>query len=309
MKCIQSFVASGVIVLALTSAWRQPQPVNAEPRPSDRSLLNSDPAFDPNSLARPVGESPKVELPEAEASKIPTSLDELSALTSRSYDMSIDAAAELDIPFIASVGGGYARRVLVREFTQYKAIKQDDGNELHYGYAIRLCVTTSSVNTKGKTNLAWVAASVEMKQSEAEYVLEVRGLSGEHIRSQAIEPKDFDVETYVEAHQSIKGLIDAVSDPTTTFSADLVAEIPAKKDSPSFAYNRAVATSFALSYIEEQEELGEALEDFPSDNPRLVSVIAQVYRDVAGASAADEKVSKAAARAARELLMGVKFDS
>ncbi len=76
--------------------------------------------------------------------EIPTSIDELTNGLSYTYDLSVTAALQLNIPIIGSVSGGIARRVVVAERCAFKPITQD-GIERRYGYAIRMCVTVDKM--------------------------------------------------------------------------------------------------------------------------------------------------------------------
>ena len=61
----------------------------------------------------------EAECPGCDPGEIPQTPDELAELVSYTYDLTVRRAAELNIPVIGSVSGGFERRVVVYEWTRY----------------------------------------------------------------------------------------------------------------------------------------------------------------------------------------------
>lgn len=237
----------------------------------------------------------------------PLELASLGNLEVRSYDLSLSAAASMDVPFVASVSGGLSRRVLVREYTQFVEVPVSDEVTHEVGYAVRLCVTTSKTNAEGKTTLAWLAASAEMKQSEAEYVLQVRGLGGPGVRSAALLPRDFDVETYVNAHNSVAEIIAAIDSDAVKFLPTVIARKEKRQVDPALDLERSVARAFALGRIAKRVSLKDALEDLGSRDVHRVEEVAGVYAAIVGTDNPnnDERPGDLAVQYAKDRLAGV----
>lgn len=160
--------------------------------------------------------------PGVDPSQIPTSLAELGNLVSNTYDLTVTRAGELDIPIVGSVSGGMNRRAVVLEWTRYKSLQGAGGIEYHFGYVIRFCLTVSSWDAKAKISLPFLTAQAELGNIQASWMMQVRGLSGPKIDAAVLPPQDLKVETFVIAQQSLKAIIGAVADPSTTFVSGIV---------------------------------------------------------------------------------------
>ena len=130
------------------------QPIAVTPAPGTK----------PPELAAPAG--------------IPTKREELNQLFSRTYDLTVTRAAELSVPVVGSVSGGMNRRVVVLEWTSFKVVREADGTETHWGYSVRLCVTVNKWEANMKVSLPFLAASAEVGEVQASWVLQVIALAG-----------------------------------------------------------------------------------------------------------------------------------
>ena len=233
--------------------------------------------------------------------EIPTSLNELSNIETRAYDLSLTRAGQLNIPAFGSVSGGYQRRVVVLERVAYKELQDEQGVKYQYGYAIRLCITTSDWNASSQVSFPFLAASAELGRIQAKWVMQVRGLAGEKIDTAILPPTELSVENFVVAKQSLHELGEAVRDPSTVFTAALVATVhptdPIERD-----YRIATAKSYALSQIGERERLADATERLESDRTEVNDAIAQVYEQFVGITDPMARPSQEMQRKARELL-------
>lgn len=216
----------------------------------------------------------------ADDSEIPQTIDDLPIQVSRTYDLSVTAAGQLNIPVVGSVSGGLSRRVVVLERTAYKEINQN-GITHQYGYAIRLAVTVNKVTAEAKLNLPFLAASAELGQIEAKWTLQVLGLAGGKIDSALLPPKELNLETFVLANQSLDSLIKAVRDPSTQFKAQLVAIIkPA--DVVEREFLTAIGKVYALGRFEKGKNRGDALSELGSIRDEMRDAIVDTYKDFAG---------------------------
>jgi hypothetical protein len=176
---------------------------------------------------------------------IPQSIDDLGNLQVQSYDLSITAAGNLNFPVVGSLGGGYSRRLVALEQTAYKEITEADAT-VRYGYAIRFCVTVNKWDASLKLSLPFLAASAEVGNISAHWVLQVIGLAGRKIDEALPPPTELNVEKFVLARQSLEKLVAAIRDQTTKFEAALLSRVE-----PELFRSRqqriAVAQAYALS--------------------------------------------------------------
>lgn len=233
----------------------------------------------------------------------PTSLDQLPRTYSRAYDLSVTSAAELSIPVVGSVSGGYNRRVVVLERVAFKEIDRPSAVH-HWGYAIRLAVTVSKMDANLKLALPVLAASAQLGQIEASWIMQVIGLAGPRIDEVSITPSELNVETFVLAKQSLTNLIAAVRDPSTQLVAQEVGRI-GHGDIMQLEYIRAVGRAYALGRIYRRRRLADALAEIEGGIEGLREVIADTYREFAGLSDQTTQPSPEAQRRAAALLNGV----
>lgn len=238
---------------------------------------------------------------------IPQALTDLPIQISRTYDLSTTAAGDLNIPVVGSVSGGFSRRVVVLERTAYKEILEGE-SRLHYGYAIRLAVTVNKVTAEAKLSLPFLAASAELGQIEAKWVLQVVGLAGVKIDQAILPPKELNLETFVLANQSLGNLIVAINDPTTKFTAQLISIIkPA--NTVENEYVAAVGRAYALGQIKRGRMLGDALRRLGAVPNEMLDSIRDAYKDFAGIASEVEAPNAEARSAAQKLLGPIDIDS
>jgi len=232
--------------------------------------------------------------------QLPVSVDELSNLVVRSYDLNVKSALELNIP-VCSIEGGSERRVVVYEWAAYKDIEGDFDVHYQYGYVIRFCLTISKWDANAKTSLGFIAASVELGQAQAQWVMEVRGLSGPNIDKAIIPPTELKIETLIKAKDSLEALVTCIRDGSTRFYPYLISQKTA--DRPATArYLQAAATVHALAGIEKGWTLGKAREEFGTQEEHALSVIDQVYRELGGIDHPQSKPKKTKSNEAADLL-------
>jgi len=214
-----------------------------------------------------------------DVSKIPESIDDLPQATNRVYDLTVTGAAELGIPVAGSVSGGGSRRVVILERAAFVEIETQDGGMEQWGYAIRYCVTVSKFEASMKLTLPFLAASAQMGSIEAQWMMQVVGLSGPQIDQSTITPTDLNVETFVLAKQSLEKLINAVRDAGTTFHPSRLAKyLP--EDQRLLNYRKAVGTTIALDKIAEGKTLSRAMSRLT--DPVVIDGLREVYSEFLG---------------------------
>ena len=247
----------------------------------------------------PVGPAAKLDAAPP-AARLPKKLDELSRARTYTYDLSVHAAGKLGIPILGSASGDYSRRVVVLERSAFKTIDYADIT-WRYGYAIRLALTVTKRKGDLKVNLPWLAASAELGQIEATWILEVVGLSGRVIDQATITPTQLNVETFVIAKQSLERLIDAVRHKDTVFTAEVVG-VDRPVDVVEREYLVGAARSYALSRIEKGRTLKQALHDIGSERELVTDAIADAYKEYAEITTRGRKPSGVVRAKAKDLL-------
>lgn len=207
---------------------------------------------------------------------VPANLNELNETISRTYDLSVTAAGKLNIPVIGDVSGGYSRRVIVLERSAYRSIEHSS-TKYQYGYAIRLAITVSQVDSSIKLTLPFLAASAQVGRIEAKWTLQVVGLSGSEIDKVMLPPQELNVETFVTAKQSLSKLIDAVRHATTVFSAVQIAvELP--EDIQRRRLLEAFGTTWAVYNISRGRSRGTANAEVDTAQPELRDAVSDTYK-------------------------------
>jgi hypothetical protein len=105
-------------------------------------------------------------------------VSELKNAVSRAYDLTVTRAGELNIPILGSVGRSMNRSVVVLGHIAFKSVHGRDRVEQQYGYAFRLCLTVNKWDASGNVGLPCLAASAQMGQIQAYWILQVVGLAG-----------------------------------------------------------------------------------------------------------------------------------
>lgn len=257
----------------------------------------------------PIGEIGEGILPFADANIAaapipPQTVDELEELQSTVYELTVTKAAKLGIPVLGDVGGGSSRRIIVMEWTRFKAIEHTDGLIYRYGYAIRFCLTVNRWDATMKLSLPFLSAQAELGNLQAAWQMQVRGLVGPKIDAAALPPKQLSVETFVIATQSMSALIAAIQDPSTRFIAGVLL---AKSDPLGIdsRFRLAVLESYALSAISRGRVLTQAQGEAPVQ-PDELDIVRAVYDDL-GASVTD-KPSEQVRTTAQRILGGFRTD-
>lgn len=267
-------------------------------------LLGAEPVADSKGFI-PVGLDSLFK-PEDE-SEIPQNISDLPIQVSRTYDLSVTAAGQLNIPVVGSVSGGINRRVIVLERTAYKEIEKQDKTKYQYGYAIRLVITVNKLTAETKMSLPFLTASAELGQIEAKWTLQVMGLAGSKIDAAILPPKELNLETFVLANQSLDSLIKAINDPTTHFTAQIIAAIK-PTDIVEREYLTSIGKIFALGRIEKGRKRGDALKEIGTIRDEIRDAIIDTYKDFAGITNDVEVPSGQIRSQASALISPVKVD-
>lgn len=242
---------------------------------------------------------------EAEAGQqLPKTVDELTDTVTRTYDLSANAAADINIPVVGSVGGGFGRRVVLLERSSFAPVEKEDGT-YRYGYAIRLAITVNKLTAEMQLSLPFLAASAEVGQIEGKWMLQVIGLAGEKIDSAILPPKELSVETFVLASQSLENLIKAVRDQTTTFTARLIG-VQRPAAIVKRRYRQSVGRAYAIGSVERGWTLDKAMRELSAPSDVQKDAIADTYREFAGIANPSESPTEEVRKIARDVLEDVK---
>lgn len=238
---------------------------------------------------------------------LPNSIAELGRIEVRSYDLSITSAADLSIPVIGVAGGAVNRRIVVLEQAAYREIKEDE-TFVHYGYAVRFCVTVSRWDANLKLSLPFLAASAEVGSISAQWTLQILGLAGPKIQESLLPPTELNVETFVLAKQCLEKIVAAVRDSSTSFRAEAIRRI--EPDEQRLRAQRiGVVQTYGLSCIERGRTMSEAVRRAGYDADFVsTEALRDVYRG-AGIQDENSKPGEEARRKAREILNGIKADA
>lgn len=259
-------------------------------------------------LERPsLGRAPALAAFDYDPALVPKTLKDLESAITQSYDLTITRAGELNIPVVGSAGGSMNRRVVVLERIAYKELAGASGSQYRFGYAIRLCVTVNKWDATMKASLPFLAASAQMGQIEASWILQVLGVAGTKISEATAPPAELNVETFVIAKQSLEKLIAAVNDPSTTFAAQTLQKIDTAQQR-SQAFEEAAVTTFALSSISRKRSLDEARKRLGAAIDPVASAILQDVYDVMAPGLPADRPTQDAANKANELLGGIQAD-
>ena len=252
----------------------------------------------------PFGE--KLDVTGIDPGEIPQTTDELGELMVLAYDLTVKAAVDLNIPVIGTVGGGYNRRVVVYEWTRYKAVSDEDDVDHWYGYTIRFCLTVSEWNVDVGVSLPFLAAQAEMGQIQACWLMQVRGLTGA-IDDVVLPPQDLDVETYVLAKQSLEAVIGAIKDPDTKFVPGvLLAKVDPATTETEYWYS--AVRAFALHQISVGRTMAIARSRLRTTDPMAIDIVTSVYNyfEIKDPNA---PIPSGDSAVARQLLGGIRADT
>lgn len=243
--------------------------------------------------------------PPVPQAQIPQTIAELGELTSFTYDLSAKRAFDLGIPVAGTASLGTERRVVVFEWTRFKAVSGTDGKTYNYGFALRFCLTVNKWDANAKLSLPFVSAQAQLGQVEARWVMQVRGLAGTRIDAVIVPPQELNVETFVIAKQSLEAAIQAVRDPSTTFVPGIVISVvdPASTDQE---YWLASVRAFALTCIVRGRPRSEATTRLGTMDATATDVINDTYEYLGVGAVA--RPSDELRRRARQILREINAD-
>lgn len=263
----------------------------------------------PSLMAAPEGFTPQArdgQCPGSDPAEIPQTMEELGELLSFTYDMTVTQAMQLNIPVVGSVSGGNNRRVIIFEWTRYKALFGTNGIECRYGYVIRFCLTVNKWDAEGKLNLPFLTAQAELGNIQASWMMQVRGLTGSKLDAVILPPQDLKVETFIIAKQSLEAAIKAIADPTTRFVPGIVVG-KVDPNSKESLYKISAVRAFALSSLRRGRTGADTQGRLGSTDTAAIDAINEAYT-YCGVSNMVEKPNNAARETAGRLLGGISAD-
>jgi hypothetical protein len=232
--------------------------------------------------------------------RIPTSIDQLGDAKSDCYSLSLNSAMELGIPIIGSMSGSYERKVVILEAAAHKPIKIK-GTKYKYGWAVRINVTVKNIKGEVKAALPWLAASAELGLMEAQWGIYVTGLTGNKVRSAMVNPRELNVQSYVEATQSMAEIVAAVNHRSTKFIPALIG-IEKSKQVLATEYLLGAAHAYALRQLASRKALERTLSDLGSDRDFVNDAIKELYKQFASIEDEKQKPSELDKVRAKDLL-------
>lgn len=237
---------------------------------------------------------------------IPQSLDDLGELISFTYDLTVSKALELNIPVIGSGSGGFDRRVVVLEWTRYKALFDEKQIEYRYGFVIRFCLTVNKWDAKAKISLPFLTAQAELGSIEASWMMQVRGIAGPKIDEVILPPQELKVDTFVIAKQSLEKAIKAVNDATTKFKPGILLT-KIDPTSPEVAYWISAVKAYGLSSVRKGRTGASAQARLGSSDPAANDAITEVYNSL-GVNDPTQSPSSESRNRANQILNGISAD-
>ena len=237
---------------------------------------------------------------------LPATLAELDEQVTRAYDLTVTAAADAQIPLAGLGSGGLNRRIIVLERAAFRR-HLTATSEQQFGYAIRLCVAVNKWEASTKISLPFLAASAQLGSVEAQWTLQVIGLSGKPIDTALVAPTELNVDTFVIAKQSLEKLVDAVHHRDTTFRARLIGQVH-PPDVQMVELRTALARAYALSSLDAGRTLNEALAHAGALDGVMEDAIAGVYEGFGGLTTRDDKPARAVRLRATELCGRLRTD-
>ena len=197
--------------------------------------------------------------------------------------------------------------MVVLEWTQYKSLYDQDQTEYRYGYVIRFCLTVSKWDAQAQVRLPFLAAQAEIGNIQASWLMQIRGLQGQKIREVILPPRELDVSTFALAAQSLEQAIEAVNDPTTTFSpGTLLATL--EPASPESEYWLGAVRTFALSSILRGRSRSAAIARLGGSDPSAIDEITEAYTNL-GITDPDTKPSASTREQVQQVLRGIRADT
>jgi hypothetical protein len=227
-----------------------------------------------------------------------------------SHVYQLDRRAALDLGFtVGSVTATANTRLLVMDTVRAETIQVGPRTQ-RWGCGYRLQIEISDIATTGRLTLPWIAASVELGQTEASISLHVKGYPKNDLWDVIPDPEPLTVESYkhyLEAASNIKDKFNELGD--AAISVLLASDDPKSEIGVGGITDVELAESSAIVWglksIDREWILAEALDEFPSPREQsLVEVVEGVYRRIRGDERfnSDERINDSEKAAAHSQL-------
>jgi hypothetical protein len=220
--------------------------------------------------------------------------------------LSVDAAAELKIPF-GDASGKFSRRIFIMEYLKYVDMEKE-GGKVRYGVGIRAVSNFKLLSGKAKTSsLPFIAASAELGFIEATLSFDVLGLQSQKITDAIPSPSRLDVETYTLIGKAFDKIKKLVWDNDTIVSPRILSVMGSSHFEDESLYDESVAVCWALTRIKNREKLGDALKDIQDESEQFIETVRRVYSNIANITENDGKPDNRESRNADQILMGLEM--
>jgi hypothetical protein len=240
----------------------------------------------------------------------PPKPEDLDNLEQEIYQLEVNAAVSLGFP-VATLSTDLKHAVLVLGVTRYKDVIGTDGHVYRFGVALRAVITVTSTEINFQLTLPTVAAKVQLGDTWASARLMVQGYRG-LLGSALPSWQDFDVESYGQYIQKVSELQTKVLDETTNIVPELlgtsaVAPAAGPPGSASLAGQAASPAAslgmvYALRQIAHGRSLGQALDEFKSDDREARAAVEATYADRVGGDAGTQPQQEVKQKADADLL-------
>ena len=237
------------------------------------------------------------------ADRYPQDIRDLTSENIFTSLLSIDAAAELKIPF-GEASGKFSRRIFIMEYLKYVDI-EEAGEQVRYGVGVRAVSNFKLRIGKAKiSSLPFIAASAELGFVEATLRFDVLGLQSPKITNIIPTPSRLGVETYTLIGKAFTEIKKLVWDSETIVSPRILSVLGNSSCDDKSIFGESVAVCWALTRIKKRDKLGDALKEIQGESEAFVETVKRVYDAIAGSTGNDEKPDLQESRYAGEVLMG-----
>lgn len=224
---------------------------------------------------------------------LPTQLNELDRQITETVNLSIDAAASLNLPFGAS-DNKLSRIVFVQEYKKYKEIQHRD-ETLQCGISIRWILNIKKLNASAKiTSLPMVAASAQFNNVSASVMFEVIGISSPEITDLLPTNVELNADTYVDLKTAFEAMKSKIHDADTIISPAILGVRGTLIEEDNKLLDEAVAMTYALKKIKGNKPLQNALDDISHKPATQKEIVKSVYEQLTNSSSMTDRPTEAA---------------
>ena len=148
-------------------------------------------------------------------------LNKLTREETNTYNLSVDAAMKLKIPFVSS-DSRMNRIVFIQEYSKYEELEVSK-TLIRKGIAVRWIIDLKKLNANAKiSTLESIAASAELNLVEGNVSFQVIGISSSEITKLMPNISKFDMNTYKELSKSLQQVKQLIWDKKITVKPEII---------------------------------------------------------------------------------------